>query len=137
MKQEIEPHYTNEEIMFVSMKPEVGLLKVQLDFIISEIEFFNDLLSSNFFLEDSRNEEDLKFIFNRLRVLKDITLLHTQTVLDFRIKLDDIRECEDLQCEHHYIQEHVLLKSSMEKHFSEIRKFKEILHQFISKNVKP
>lgn len=136
MTPEIKTHYTNEEIVSITMKSEVKVLQGNLHFIIEEIKFFNDLLSARTFLNERRNEEDLKFLFELLESFKETTNIHNQTVSDFKLKLDHIRECDDVQCEIHYIQEYELLKAAMQKHFLEFNKLKEVLHKFVSRNLK-
>lgn len=136
MTQEIKTHYSNEEIVSINMKSEVNLLKEHLLSILAEISFYNDLLSAKAFLDDSKNEEDLKYLFDRLNKFKETTNFHNQTVLEFRVKLENIRECDDVQCEIHYIQEYELLKFAMQKHFLEFHKLKEVVHKFVSNNLK-
>lgn len=135
MTKEIKSHYTNEEIISINMKSEVNMFKEHLYFVFTEIKFFKNLLSARGFLDESKNEEDVKFLFDMLDMFKETTEFHNQTVLEFRVKLGNIRECDDVQCEIHYIQEYELLKTAMQKHLLEFQKLKEVVHKFISKNL--
>lgn len=117
MINEIEDHHRDEEIVGMNMQPEMNFWEEQLQFVSTETEFYSKLLTDSTLFRNERNKEDLKYLLKQLEDLAKMTKFHLDTLKDFKAKMENIRECDDVQCENQYIKEHLLLKKVLQNHW--------------------
>ena len=122
MIQKIQEHHTNEEIEIIKLQNEIKQWKSELNFVADEIQFYNDILNS--ISNKNRNNVETEFLCEQFFNLKEINKTILKSCETFHPKLEEMNECEDVQCNHVYISSHLSLSSKIEKHISDVRKIK-------------
>lgn len=122
MIQKIQEHHTNEEIEIIKLQNEIKQWKSELNFVADEIQFYNDILNS--ISNKNRNNVETEFLCEQFFNLKEINKTILKSCEIFHPKLEEMNECEDVQCDHVYISSHLSLRSKIEKHISDVRKIK-------------
>ncbi len=128
-----EEHYSDAEIMKLNIHSETTKWKEELEFHLNELDFYYSLLTSK--LVKGSHAEELENLLRELKNMKEDTKSHGQTLFDFKRKLEGMKECDDVQCENHYLQDHLLLKASLDKHFRNYRSIKAHLQNHIGKEM--
>ena len=59
-----------------------------------------------------------------LEKVKEINESYQDKLIDFINKLDNIKECDDVQCETFYLNNHTKFRNDIESHFSAYRFYK-------------
>ncbi|WP_424494328.1 hypothetical protein [Salinimicrobium sp. GXAS 041] len=131
---EFEEHYNDVDIMKLNINTETTKWKEELEFNTSEIKFYHSLLTSKL-VQDS-NAVEVKSFMNQLRSIQEDNQFKFRSVFDFKRKLEGMKECDDVQCENHYIQDHLVLKASLEKHFSNYRMIKFFFQKYFIREMK-
>jgi len=120
----IQEHHNKEEIEIIRLENEVKQWKLELDFVAEEIEFYVDIFNSSLIKKTNVNHIDAKYLSNQFYDLKETNKTMLQRCEKFLPKLEEMNECEDIQCDHAYINAHLLLRSKIEKHLMEVRNIK-------------
>ena len=106
------------------IQTDLELWKEETQIIEKETALFINLLSVKLVeLSKSRNA-NFKILFDEIDFFKDSNPELQEKISSYRLKLDVINECEDLQCEKHFITTHKLLKNDVEKHLARYRQLK-------------
>ncbi|MDT0678655.1 hypothetical protein [Autumnicola musiva] len=121
----IQEHHSEEEIQKMSMENDSKLWRTQLEFYVSEIEFYLSLLRSSLIEKTKFNTVDANYLLKQFQDLREINEFHLETCIHYQWKLPQVEECDDVQCDHEFLKSHLLLKNKLEKHFDEIRNLKE------------
>ena len=127
----IKVNQTDEEIHRLFMDADLKRWKEEIEIITIEMDFFKNLL------QDSTNECQTSEGNNCANLLKEITdvennnALFQKDLLDFDNRALGITECDDLQCENFFLNDHASVKESIENHFSNYRVFKKSLLAFL------
>lgn len=136
MNEKFEDHYSDADIMKLNINSETAKWKEVLEFNTNELDFYKSLLNLNLIEKFGSNSEDVEYWMHQLKDIEGNNKFHHQTLVDFQRKLEGMKECDDVQCENYYLQDHLVLKASLEKHFSNYRTLQASLQQFISREIK-
>ena len=132
----IQEHHNDEEIEVFRLQNEVRQWKTELEFINQEISFYLELFNSELLKPIEVNKIDIKSLSNKLLELKkNSKYLKTKCAI-FSPKLEDKNECEDIQCDHAYLIEHILLRQEIDKHMNDIRKIKSLSFEYVRSGIK-
>ncbi|MDT0686026.1 hypothetical protein [Autumnicola psychrophila] len=131
----IQEYHNEEEIREIGMTREVSNWRDELEFTDAEIQFYTTLLSSNLIERTRSNSEDAKYLFQQLQDLKDSNESHLETCIRFQNSLENMKECDDVQCDNQYLKEHLYLKGFFEKHFMEFRRIKESAFRYVQAGI--
>ena len=132
----IKVNQTDEEIHRLFMDADLKRWKEEIEIITIEMDFYKNLL------QDPANECETSEGSNCASLLKEITdaerdnELFQKDLLDFDNRALGITECDDLQCENFFLNDHATVKESIENHFSNYRVFKKSLLVFIKTHFK-
>jgi hypothetical protein len=136
MKEKFEDHYSDADILKININSETAKWKEVLEFNTNEIDFYKSLLNLKLAEKSESRSEDAEYWGRQLKDIEGDNKFHHQTLVDFERKLEGMKECDDVQCENYYLQDHLILKASLEKHFSNYRTLQASLQEFISKEMK-
>ncbi|MDT0688806.1 hypothetical protein RM549_03370 [Salegentibacter sp. F188] len=131
----IQKHHNEEEIRDLGMTKEVFNWREELEFTNEEIHFYTTLLSSNLIERTRSNCEDANYLFQQLQDLKDSNESHIETCIRFQNSLENMKECDDVQCDNQYLKEHLYLKEMFEKHFMEFRRIKASAFRYVKAGI--
>lgn len=120
MTTEIPIHYSSEDIQQLKLKIESNTWISRLEFVQSEMEFFSFLVLSEEIKKELDTSKILKFIS---RLTEDNKTLRSK-MIEYKNQLDGMRECEDLQCDSFYLNDHEVLREKVEQHRDNIQKLK-------------
>lgn len=124
MKDLIYQHETIDDLQMRFMDKDIELWKEDVSIIRIEILFFKRILNSSIFKEVNFNQENKNDLINDLSNVKVVNESYSDLLLDFVNKLDMIKECDDVQCETFYLNNHAKFKKDIESHFSAYRFYK-------------
>ena len=124
MEDLIYKHDTVEEIQMKFMDKDIELWKEDISIIRVEILFFKRMLTSSIFKNLNPNQQGKDDLINDLTHVKEINESYYNLLLDFVNKLSKIKECDDVQCETFYLNNHTKFRKDIESHFSAYRFYK-------------
>jgi len=124
MIKNIQEHHNAEEIEIIRLQNDIKQWKSELEFISHEIEFYVDVLNSSVIKKLSSDVEKAKYLHNTFYVLHEMNEKILNECETFHPKLEEMNECEDIQCDHAYLDKHSFLRSKIERHVNEVRTVK-------------
>ncbi|MFV9485091.1 hypothetical protein ACNI3T_14685 [Christiangramia sp. ASW11-125] len=124
MVNSIQEHHNEEEIEVIRLQNEINQWKSELDFIAQEINFYLEILNSLIVKETKASKTDANHLLNQFKDLKVSSGIIKQACKTFQPKLEEKKECEDIQCDHAFLNEHVLLRLKIENHLNKVRRIK-------------
>lgn len=124
MKDLIYQHETIDDIQMKFMDKDIALWKEEISIIRVEILFFKRMLTSSVFKVLNFNQQKKEDLIKDLTNVKEINESYHNQLLDFVNKLDMIKECDDVQCETFYLNNHTKFRKDIESHFSAYRYYK-------------
>jgi len=120
----IQEHHSEEEIETIRLQNEVRQWKLELDFVAQEIEFYLDIFNSSLIKRTEVNRVDAEYLFDQFQDLREVNYGILKTCQKFLPRLDEMNECDDIQCDHAFINAHIVLRKKIEKHLNEVRNIK-------------
>ena len=124
MIKNIQEHHTNEEIEIIKLQNEITRWKSELEFVTKELQFYHDILGSISGSKKIKRPEKNQMLCDQIQKL----LIRNEQILkscrSFHPKLEEMNDCEDMQCDHAFISTSLRLRTEIEKHLTEIRSIK-------------
>ncbi|MGM0634587.1 MAG: hypothetical protein ACQESK_00875 [Bacteroidota bacterium] len=133
--QEIKSHYNENDIQIMQMNSDLSHWKEIAESAQLEIEFFIKLMKSNIVEKNVDNKADKTFLMNELNAAEKINKDILQQIQDLDVKLEGMKECEDLQCETYFLNEHLQHKRKIREHFSKFRNLKNTLFSYLTPGI--
>lgn len=124
MKDLIYKHETIDDIQMKFMDRDIALWKEEISIIRVEILFYKRMLTSSVFKILNFNTQKKEDLIKDLTNVKEINESYYRQLADFLNKLDMIKECDDVQCETFYLNNHTKFRKEIESHFSAYRYYK-------------
>jgi hypothetical protein len=124
MKDLIYKHDSIDDLQMKFMDRDIELWKEDVSIIRIEILFFKRMLISSLFKDLNSNQQKKDDLIKDLTNVKEINESYYDLLLDFVNKLEKIKECDDVQCETFYLNNHVKFRIDIESHFSAYRFYK-------------
>lgn len=124
MKDLIYKHETIDDIQMKFMDKDIELWKEDISIIRIEILFFKRMLYSSIFKDLESDQQKKEDLIKDLEKVKEINESYQDKLIDFINKLDNIKECDDVQCETFYLNNHTKFRNDIESHFSAYRFYK-------------
>jgi|AntDeeMinimDraft_5_1070356.scaffolds.fasta_scaffold00147_33 hypothetical protein len=126
---EIKTHYRDEEILIITLNQELEDWKKQLLFIEKELLFLTNLLNS-ISPKQKESSEKIKDFHNTLTENTKINTFFIDRTTNFSNKTMEIRECEDVDCETYFFNEHFEFHNKLATHLDKIRDLKVNIFDF-------
>ena len=123
----------NDDIQEVHTKFMINDLKrwdEELKIIDVEMSFYDEFLQASCNIVPS-SENERKEILEHVVHFQKMNEEFKQEFIEFSNKLEGIVECDDLQCETYYVNNHTEFKQSIEKHFSLYKTFKSRIFAYL------
>lgn len=92
--------------------------------IEKESALFVNLLSARLVELSKSHNINFKPLFEEIEYFKNTNPELQEKITNYRLKLDGIQECEDLQCETHFLSDHKHFKMDVKKYLARYRKLK-------------
>ena len=130
MRDEILDHYDDQDIRNIYIKRDVTKWQKHLAAIKEETKFFQRLIEAmkNGCVLDDSQKRDLISQFEKVGQVNDRYL---DNLIDYRNQIDNINECQDMQCEKFFLNSHEELTQNIEAHLDTFRGLKaEVRHLF-------
>lgn len=100
----------------------------RLEFIETELDFYSKLLGSSTFSDQEESTEIIDLIPTIKKENKEVVA----DVHRYRNNLEGYRECEDLECDNFYLNDHEKFRVVLEQHSARMRDFKTRVFNCIS-----
>lgn len=130
MKEKIQDHSTDIELIKLEINPETKRWLEKTDFINTEINFLRTLLFRNFIGMINTEVEASKNLLKQLDELQEINTAHLKAIRAFRIKIEGLRECDDVQCENLYLGEFLDFRERINEHLENVQLVKSSLYHY-------
>jgi hypothetical protein len=124
MKDLIYEHETIEEVQMKFMDKDIMFWTEEISLISIEILFFERMLTSSVFKHLEADQQKKLELLKDLNSVKIINESYHANLLEFINKLEMIKECDDVQCETFYLNNHTKFRTTIESHFSAYRFYK-------------
>lgn len=124
MKDLIYKHETIDDIQMKFMDFDIERWKEDVSLIRIEILFFKRMLYSSTFKVLNCDQGKKNNLIIDLTNVENINESYNDNLLEFVNKLEMIRECDDVQCETFYLNNHTKFRADIESHFSAYRFYK-------------
>ncbi|HET8753295.1 MAG TPA: hypothetical protein VFM59_02960 [Salinimicrobium sp.] len=136
MKNMIEPHYEDEDIIRLNLFTDVNKWKSEVTFINLENRFYKKLFSSSLIEKTTINKQDIQFLQKELEALQAKNEKLEDKLQEFTNELEGIKECDDLQCETFFLNNHQQFKIDIENYFFQNRNLKTLIFSYIENGIK-
>jgi len=128
----IQKHHDEQDIQKLFIDRDIKNWSEEIEIITEEMLFYNNLLQSK--LVETKG--DYTNLFNKIEDFKVANLVSKENLITYVHKLEGIKECEDLQCETYFLNDHSDFKKNIENYFSKYRKLKKNIFSQINKRIK-
>lgn len=132
---EFQEHHNDEEVQKSQLELEVYNLREKMEFITGELAFLKLLLNSPLIAKSASNFEDAKFLLAWWENLQKEHQQSLQVVFQLHNNLSGFMECDDVQCENHYLKEYLDFKVQIEKQFKIYREFKNASFRYLGSGI--
>lgn len=103
---------------------DITLWTDETQIIEKESTLFVNLLSARLVeLSKSRNV-NFTALFDEIDYFRNVNPEYQEKIARYRSKIDGLQECEDLQCETHFLDVHSYIKMDVELYLKQYRKLK-------------
>lgn len=92
----------------------------RLSFFEEELDFYGRLLTSDIF----RNTDSATAVLVQIPTMKVANKDILEKIHSYKNNLEAYRECDDLECDNFYLNDHENFRVILEKHSAKIREFK-------------
>ena len=122
---------THDQINKMFMESDIKIWREEIEIIDVEMIFYRNLIQTH--LEEYGSDGQVKYerLFQGINDVLYYNKMYQKSFITYHIKNFGIAECDDLQCESFYFNEHAQLKESIEKHFSNYKQFKKNLFSYL------
>ncbi|NRT12905.1 hypothetical protein [Flavobacterium sp. 14A] len=124
MKELIYEHETVDDIQMKFMDSDIKLWKERIAMTRIELLFFKHILISSVFKGFNCDRKQKMDLLKDLDNVSAINEDYHNSLSSFINKLEMIKECEDVQCETFYLNNHTKYRVDIESHFSAYRYYK-------------
>lgn len=125
---QIYDHDSPEAINFKNSSIELEDWIEYLHYIEKEISSLLNLAKSN-----SLNNQELILHLRNLEEKRKGNTNHLENLMKYRNSLPKAAECEDVECDMFYINEHIKYRNVYRQHIENYRKIKEEFYEFLTK----
>lgn len=135
MKKDIQEHYRKEDLQILKLNSDIENWKAEIEFMTKEITFHTSLLTALL-----TEEKDDKTVQNTQKLLRELKQMEQQnntlaeSLLNFENDSEGINECDDLQCETYFLNNHEDFRAFTEKHVLQFRVLKEVIFSHLDGN---
>ncbi len=120
-------NYADDDLHKNLMDDDIQRWTEEIDNIDVEMSSYRTLLDAH--LKDVAAWNDGKYegLGQGITDVQSYNLMFKNTFLQYRNRLVAMAECDDLQCENYFLNEHAQLKERIEGHFSNYKLFEKTL----------
>lgn len=120
-----------EEIHREFMVNDLKRWKEEIEIINVEMIFFRNLINSHLKELATWNANDYRNLLNGISDVKKSNKIVQKQFLSFSNNLEGMRECDNLECETYFLNDHARFKADIEDHFSHYKAFKKRMFSFL------
>ncbi|MDT0293185.1 hypothetical protein ACFQ3R_09045 [Mesonia ostreae] len=135
MENPIQEHHDDDDIQRINLEKDVNEWNKEIEFIQQELIFYSKLLDSELVRKANANAEEESYILKSVKQLTEKNSQFQLQLLDFENKSEDIVECEDVQCETFFLNEHFTFKQKLIDHVAKVRTVKKKIFDFFESNL--
>ena len=117
-----------EDLYKVFMSNDVKRWKEDIEIIAVELDFYKKLIQSKF---DGKTAEMPANLSNGIEEMQSVNVSFSTSLQQFSNNLEAINECDNLQCETYFLNNHANFKTGIETHFSNYKQFKRTLFSYL------
>lgn len=132
MKDVIQKHHDEQDIQKIFIDRDIKNWREEIEIITEEMLFFNNLLQ----LKATETKANYSNLLKKIDEFKIANLSSKENLIGYVHKLEGIKECEDLQCETYFLNDHTDFKKKIENYFSKYRKLKKNIFSQLNKGMK-
>ncbi len=131
MRDIILPHQQPEEIHKKFMTNDINRWRQEIEIINVEMIFFRNLISAHLKELSTWNSADYENLFNGIAEVRKSNERFQKQFWEFSNNLEGINECDDLQCETYFLNDHANFKNEIENHFARYKNFKKSIFTYL------
>lgn len=132
----IKPHYEQEDIQRLNLCTDINNWKSEITFIDLENQFYIKLFSSSLIEKTAINKQDRAFLLEELEALDGKNQKFSDDIQELLNELGGIKECDDVQCETYFLNNHQKFKVDIENYFYQNRNLKTLIYSYITNGIK-
>lgn len=118
----VKKHYDKDDIERQFINKDILLWKEEVDCISAEIVFFKQLL------KNKKDDDIYSKIFKRLEEKEKENNILLANLIFYIRKTDGLKECEDIECETYYLNDHIHFKNNIESFLFQYKKLKKLAY---------
>lgn len=106
------------------MEEDIKIWREEIESIAIEVVFYQRILNSYLIKKNTLDlEKDVLFLDKMVSINRE-NQDYCENLISLKNKVVQLKECDDMQCEMHFLNKHAEFKSNIEMYFSEYRNFK-------------
>ncbi|KIX20940.1 hypothetical protein SY27_09145 [Flavobacterium sp. 316] len=118
----VKKHYDKDDIERQFINKDILLWKEEVDCINAEIVFFKQLL------KNKKDNDIYSKIIEKLETKEKENNILLANLIFYIRKTDGLKECEDIECETYYLNDHILFKNNIESFLFQYKKLKRLAY---------
>lgn len=124
-----------EEIHKHFMFDDIKRWQQEIEIVNVEMIFYKNLIESHLKEINSWDGADYEYLFIQIKTVQLSNIPLQMKLQAFVSQLTGLNECDDLQCEQYYLNDHVQLRIQLERHFSDYKKFKKNILSYLKTRI--
>ncbi len=116
----IHDHYDYDDIQKLFIDKDVKFWKEELAIIADEVS-----LAKNIFIDYIRQSQySYDNILSKINEYAELNQSFQENLIQYLGRLESLKECDDMQCETYFVNDHKEFKDKIDHYFSAYRQFK-------------
>ncbi len=120
----IHQHHDHDDIQKLFIDTDIHLWKEETEIIANEVNLFVNLLSVRLFELSKTRNISFNALFDEIDYFTNANPEFQEKLTGYLVKLEGLKECEDLQCETHFLNGHSTFKKEMQEYLTRYRQLK-------------
>ena len=127
MSKLIRQHFDSDDIQKLFIDTDLNLWSEETAIISNEVTLFWRLLSARLFELSKERFVSFTDLFDEIEYFAKTNTDFIEKLAAYKLKLEGLKECEDLQCETHFLNGHNSFRYDIQQYLTRYRQLKNAL----------
>lgn len=124
MTKTIQPHHDADDLSKLFIDSDLLLWTEETAIIEKEAALFAGLLSARLIELSKSRQANFNPLFDEIDAVMQTNPIFREKLTAYSLQLEGLKECEDLQCETHFLNSHNHFRVEIAQHLAHYRKLK-------------
>jgi len=127
MNKVIRQHHDSDDIQKLFIDTDLHLWSEETAIISNEVKLFWGLLSARLIELSKERYVSFSELFDEVEYFANANIDFIEKLAAYKLQLEGLKECEDLQCETHFLNGHSTFRQNIQQYLARYRQLKNAL----------